>query len=150
MATDKALGPAPNEPVRNEPGAPAPGPWPPAPALERITVLLRHVDTEVAALRGRVSADRQLSLVQELPDLDLAFGPIEKALAAAAETLGLEPAVLDGRKALRGALQILWADLIDMSPENLRKHWGLDDIPDQWPELHRRLVAAVEGAIAQL
>ena len=125
-------------------------PLPATSALDRITVLLRHMDTELAAVRQQVSGARRLSIREEVPDLDWVLGPIERVLDSAADTFGLEPAVLDGRKALRGTVNILWADLIDMSPENLYKYWGVDDIPDDWRELHRQLLAAVETAIAQL
>jgi hypothetical protein len=125
-------------------------PLPATSALERITVLLRHMDTELAAVRQEVSAVHRLSVREEVPDLDGVLGPIERVLAAAADTFGLEPAVLDGRRALRGTLNILWADLIDMSPENLHKYWGVEDIPDYWHELHCQLLSAVERAIAQL
>jgi hypothetical protein len=145
MARNEQMGTVGND----APEGPA-GLSPPVPALERIAVLLRHLDAQVAAMKQKASAGRQLSIVEEVPDLDRVLGPLEEVLATAGETFGLEPAVLDGRRAVRGALHILWADLIDMSPENLRKHWGVVDIPDHWPELHRQLLAAVEGAIAQL
>ncbi len=131
------------------PGGP-PSSLRPTPALERIVVLLRHIDTQLSTVKQEVSSNRRLSALEGVPDLDHVLGPLERALDIAANTLGLEPAVLDGRRALRGALHILWADLIDMSPEKLRKHWGLYDIPDDWPQLHRQLLAAVEEAIAQL
>jgi hypothetical protein len=122
----------------------------PTPALERITVVLRHIDTQLAAVKQEVSTDRRLSRSEEVPDLDQVLGPLETLVGTAADTFGLEPAVFDGRRATRGALHIIWADLIDMSPDNLRKRWGVDDIPDGWPELHRQLLLAVEQAIAQL
>lgn len=122
----------------------------PTSALERITVLLRHIDAQLGAVKQEVCSVRQFSVLDEVPDLNRVLGPLEEALSAAADTFGVEPVALDGRRALRGVLHILWADLIDMSPENLRKHWGVEDIPDHWPELHLRLLAAVEGAIAQL
>ena len=125
-------------------------PLPPTSALERVTVLLRHMDTQVAAVRQEVSVAHRLSVPEEVPDLDRLLGSIERALGTAADTFGIKPAVFDGRRALRGTLNIVWADLIDMSPENLRKHWGVDDIPEEWPELHSQLLSAVEGAIAQL
>jgi hypothetical protein len=136
--------------VRREGPAGPPSPLRPTPALERIAVLLRHIDTQLATVKQEVSSDRRLSALENVPDLDHVLGPLEKALDAAAGTFGLEPVVLDGRRALRGALHILWADLIDMSPEKLRNHWGLADIPDEWPQLHQQLLAAVEEAIAQL
>ncbi len=125
-------------------------PFSPTSALDRITILLRHMDTQLVAVRQKVSAVHRLWIPEEVPDLDRVLGPVERVLGSAAGTFGLEPAVLDGRRAVRGALHILWADLIDMSPENLGKHWGVDDIPDDWPLLHRQLLAAVEEAIAQL
>lgn len=134
---------------RDGPGEP-PSSGPQAPALERIAVMLRHIDSQLAEVKQEVSSNRRLSVFEQVPDLDQVLGPLEAALSAATETFGLVPAVLDGRRALLGTLHILWADLIDASPEKLRKHWGLDDIPEHWPELHRRLLAAVEGAIAQL
>jgi hypothetical protein len=122
----------------------------PMPALERITVLLRHMDTQLAAARHEVASVRRLSVPEKVPDLDRVLSPLESVLGRAADTLGIEPAELDGRRALRGALHILWADLVDMSPGNLRKHWGVHDIPEHWPELHIELLAAVEEAISQL
>jgi hypothetical protein len=122
----------------------------PTAALKRIAVLLRHMDTQIAGVKQEVSSGRQLSMFEDVPDLDEVLGPLERLLGAAADVFGLEPVVLDGRRALRGTLHILWADLVDTSPENLRKYWGLDDIPDHWPELHSQLFAAVERAIAQL
>jgi len=54
------------------------------------------------------------------------------------------------RSRVRGPLHILWADLVELSPEGLRKYWGVRDVPPGWPKLHRDLMAAVESAIAQL
>ncbi|HTT89979.1 MAG TPA: hypothetical protein VMF65_10540 [Acidimicrobiales bacterium] len=122
----------------------------PTSALGRIAVLLRHVDTEIAAVRQEVSSSRRLSVLDDVPDLDRILGPLERALSTAADTFELEPAVLDGRRALRATLNILWADLVDTSPENLHKYWGVVDIPDHWPRLHSQLLAAVETAIAEL
>jgi hypothetical protein len=122
----------------------------PQTAVERITVWLRHIDTQLASMKQEVSSHRKLSRLEDVPDVDQILRPIEDVLGAAAASLGLEPAKLDGRRALRGGLHILWADLIDMSAENLRKHWGFGDVPNRWPELHRELVSAVERAIAQL
>ena len=45
-------------------------PLPATSALERITVLLRHMDTELAAVRQEVSAVHRLSVREEVPDLD--------------------------------------------------------------------------------
>jgi hypothetical protein len=123
---------------------------PPTPALDRIAVLLRHFDTQLAAVRGEVSLSRRLSVLADVPDLDRVLGPVERAIGATADRLGLEPIVLDGRRALRGTLHILWADLIDLSPEKLRRQWGLDDIPCDWAQSHRQLLAAVEEAITLL
>jgi hypothetical protein len=121
-----------------------------SPARERIVVLLRHTDDQLANVKLEVSADRRLSVATGVPGLDQVLAPLERALCAAADTLGLAPAVRDGRRALRGMLYNLWANLIDMSPENLGKHWGAHDIPESWAPLHAQLVAAVEGAIAQV
>jgi hypothetical protein len=119
-------------------------------ALERVTVLLRHIDTQLAAVRQEVSTAHPLSVPEEVPELDRLLGSIETVVATAADTFGIKPAVFDGRRALRGTLNIVWADLIDLSPENLSKYWGVVDIPEQWPELHSQLLSAVEGAIVQL
>jgi hypothetical protein len=54
------------------------------------------------------------------------------------------------RRRVRGQLHILWADLIEMSPEGLGKHWDAHDVPEAWPELQRRLLAVVENGIAEL
>jgi hypothetical protein len=122
----------------------------PSPAIERIAVLLRHAEAQIVAMKQEVSPDHRLCVATEVPDLDQVLAPLQSALYTAAEILGLEPSARDGRRALRAMLHILWANLIDMSPENLRRHWGVKDVPPSWPTLHAQLVAAAEGAIAQL
>jgi hypothetical protein len=92
----------------------------------------------------------RLSVVSDLPDLERTLAPLEEALGAAVDRLGLETKVLDGRRAVQGALHIIWADLIDMSPDRLRKHWAARDIPEAWAELHGQLLVAVEAAIARV
>ncbi len=81
---------------------------------------------------------------------DHVLGPLSEALAEAVQRLGVRAEPTDVRRRLRGPLHILWADLIEMSPEGLGKHWGAQDVPGAWPELQRHLLAAVENAIAAL
>ena len=88
------------------------------------------------------------SLSLTSPGLDHVLGPLSEALAVAVQRLGVQAAPIDVRRRLRGPLHILWADLIEMSPEGLAKHWGAGDVPAAWPELQRLLLAAVENAIA--
>jgi len=121
----------------------------PAPALDRIAVLLRHIDDQLAVVKHDFSPIRRLSVADGAPDLEKVVGPLEEALALAADRLGIEPRAFDARRALLGALHIIWADLIDMSPHNLRKHWAVHDVPEPWAELHSQLLAAVETAIAK-
>ena len=141
--------PEPQPDSTGEPLEPLPSLAPVDP-LARIAVLLRHVDDQLASLRHEVWLGRLLSVPQEVPDLDLVLGPVEDALANAARELGLQAQLRDVRSRVRGPLHILWADLVELSPEELRKRWGVRDVPHGWPRLHRDLVAAVEGAIAQL
>lgn len=118
--------------------------------MARIAVLLRHIDGQLASLRHEAWPGRHLSVPQEVPDLDLVLGPVEDALVNAARELGLQAQLRDVRSRVRGPLHILWADLVELSPEGLRKHWGVRDVPEGWPRLHHDLMAAVEGAIARL
>lgn len=123
---------------------------PPVVALTKITILLRHIDDELAALRHEGDPDRLLSVVEDAPELTEVLGPLEDTLSEAARRLGIEPAPIDVRQRVWGPLHILWADLVEMSPERLRKQWGADDVPEAWPGLQRQLLAAVEHAIAAL
>jgi len=118
--------------------------------VARIAVLLRYLDDQLASLRHEAWPGRLLSVPQEVPDFDLVLGPVEDALASAARELGLHAQLRDVRSRVRGPLHILWADLVELSPEGLRKRWGVREVPQAWPRLHRDLMAAVEGAIAQL
>jgi hypothetical protein len=127
----------------------APSPSPPD-ALAKVVVLLRRVDDELASLRHEASPGRLLTIPRDVPDLDLLLGPIEAALEHAVGVLGLQAQQNDMRSRIRGCLYILWADLVEVSPEGLRKHWGVRDIPPGWQELQSMLLVAVEGAIAQL
>ena len=122
----------------------------PVDPVARIAVLLRHIDDQLASLRHEAWPGRHLSVPQEVPDLDLVLGPVEDALVNAARELGLQAQLRDVRSRVRGPLHILWADLVELSPEGLRKHWGVREVPQGWPRLHRDLMEAVEGAIARL
>jgi hypothetical protein len=119
-------------------------------ALTKIATLLRHVDNELAELRHQTAPDRLLSVVRDPPELTEVLGPLEEALSEAVRRLRIEPEPIDVRQRVRGPLHILWADLVDMSPEQLRRQWGAHDVPEAWPGLHRQLLAAVEHAIAAL
>ena len=119
-------------------------------ALAKIGVFLRHIDDELAAARHENRPDRLLAIVEEVPDLDRILGPIENALAGAVHGLGVQPETIDVRRRLLAPLHMLWADLIDMSAEQLRKHYGALDVPGPWPELQREILTAVENAIAEL
>jgi hypothetical protein len=128
-----------------------PGDLPPSvQALPKIVAFLRHIDDELAAARHENCPDRLLAIVEEVPDLDQILGPLENALAGAARRLGVQPEPIDVRRRLLAPLHMLWADLIDMSAEQLRKHYGAHDVPGPWPELQRELLTAVENAIAEL
>gem|GEM_PF-4041005 len=76
--------------------------------------------------------------------------PIEDALAEAVTRLGLQPKTVDLRQRLTGPLSILWANLVDMAPKDIKNRWGAPDVPEEWEELRLRLLRAVEAAIENL
>ncbi|HTV12031.1 MAG TPA: hypothetical protein VME20_09225 [Acidimicrobiales bacterium] len=123
---------------------------PPVSALAKITVLLRHFDDELARLKNEASPGRLMSIAAEDPGVNAVLGALERALADAVHAFDLQPELMDPRQRLRGPLQILWADLVEMSPESLRKQWGAQEIPEIWPQLHQHLLLAIERAIGDL
>jgi hypothetical protein len=139
-----------SEGVPSESSGGSRGALPPLPALERIATLLRRIDDELATMRHEICPDRLLAVVEEGPGLDRVLGPLEEALGEAVQRLGVQAGSIDVRRRVRGPLHILWADLIEMSPEGLRQHWGAQDVPEAWPQLQRQLLTAVENAIAAL
>lgn len=88
--------------------------------------------------------------VEDAGDLALALAPALRAIEEAAGRVGAVPQPYSVRHAAAAALSILWADLVDLRPERLRQAWGLDDLPEEWTELHARLLAGVEEARARL
>lgn len=120
------------------------------PALERIATLLRHIDEQLSTLRSETSTDRVLSVIEEVPKLGQVLGPLEQVLGQAVRRLGVKPEAVNVRRRMHGALNILWADLVDMSPQRLRSQWGAKDVPEEWAELHQRLLATVEAALVAL
>ena len=120
------------------------------PAIVRIASLLRSIDDKLAALRAEGAPGRLLSVPEAGGDLGPVLSPLEEVLGEAVHRLGLHPEPVDMRQRTRGPLYLLWADLVDMAPDRLEKHWGAHDVPEAWPELRRQLLAAVEEAIAVL
>ncbi|HUB69941.1 MAG TPA: hypothetical protein VL984_05925 [Acidimicrobiales bacterium] len=119
-------------------------------ALAKIAVLLHHFDDQLAWLKSETSPGRLLSISAEDAEVDRALRGLEEALADAVRTLHIQPEHVDVRQRVRGPLNILWADLVEMSPARLRTQWRAQDVPERWPELHRRLLLAIEGAIKEL
>ena len=72
------------------------------------------------------------------------------AIIAAATDIGGSPSRRSHEAAARGVLSIVWADLIELDPERLKRAHGAHDLPEAWPAAQRRLIAAVEEALAEL
>ena len=118
--------------------------------LQKIEVFLRFVDDELVAMKSDLSADRLLSVVEDPSDVTVVLERLRGTLGEVARALGVPPQPVDGRRRVRGSLHVLWEDVVEMSPDRLRKQFGLRDLPEAWPDLQRKLLAAVELAIRDL
>jgi hypothetical protein len=101
-------------------------------ALAKIEVLLRHIDDQLAAMRGGALPRRLLSYPSGDMDVARALAPLEEALPGSSRTprlrseerLGFGAKKVDLRWRLLGSLHVIWAGLVDMAPEHLEDRWG--------------------------
>jgi hypothetical protein len=108
-----------------------------------------------SAACGRSSTSRRLNLcmtrlddvVTDIADL---LGPPLQAFDAAAKEMALAARQRSHRAAARGALSLVWTDLMELDPDRMRRAHGTDELPTAWPAVRRQLIAAVERARAQL
>jgi hypothetical protein len=86
-------------------------------------------------------------VVTDIADL---LGPPLQALDGAAREMGLPAQQRSHRAAVRGALSLVWTDLMELDPDRMRRAYGTNDLPTAWPAVRRQLIAAIERALAQL
>jgi hypothetical protein len=90
------------------------------------------------------------SLDDVVPDIaDLLCPPVQDLVGAARE-MGLSAQQRSHRAAARGALSLVWTDLMELDPDRIRRAYGTNELPTAWPAVRTQLIAAVERALAQL
>jgi len=82
-------------------------------------------------------------------DVDDILGPVLEAFNAAAKEMGLPAQMRNHRAGAQAALSLVWADLMELDPDRMRRAYGSDDLPAAWPAVRRELIAAVERALLQ-
>jgi len=132
-------------------GGSTPVSWEDGRARRLVAVRLAGAERQLRGLL--VEPARDLALTRrsdDAGDLAAALAPALAAVDEAARRIGAVPASYSMRRAAESLLSILWSDLVDIEPERLRRAWGLDDLPDEWTELHTRLLAGIQEARARL
>lgn len=117
----------------------------------QLSPFLADYQRRMLRLRAELASSPTLTAWQDLPlDLDVALDPVVQAIEDAAVTVGARPQPRSRQATLNGELSVLWADVVEIEPSRLQRHWGHRDIPDAWPEAHRRLLEAVDEAQRRL
>ena len=93
---------------------------------------------------------RMTRLDDVITDIADLLGPPLQALNGAATEMDLAAPQRSHRAAARGALSLVWTDLMELDPDRMRRAYGTNEMPTAWPAVRRQLIAAVERALAQL
>ena len=93
---------------------------------------------------------RMTRLDDVITDIADLLGPPLQALNGAATEMDLAALPRSHRAAARGALSLVWTDLMELDPDRMRRAYGTNEMPTAWPAVRRQLIAAVERALAQL
>ena len=93
---------------------------------------------------------RMTRLDDVITDIAALLGPPLHALSGAASEMALAAPQRSHRAAARGALSLVWTDLMELDPDRMRRAYGTDEMPTAWPAVRRQIIAAVERALAQL
>jgi hypothetical protein len=126
--------------------------------------LAPFTDLHATIARALALSERRLRDVVDEPHADLPMtrlddvvtdiadllGPPLQALDGAAREMGLPAEQRSHRAAARGALSLVWTDLMELDPDRMRRAYGTNEMPTAWPAVRRQLIAAVERALAQL
>jgi hypothetical protein len=108
---------------------------------------LALAELQLRTLQAQVQADLALTRFDEpVPELDELLDGLVGLLRAAAEQIGVTPDQRSVRHSAGAILSLLWADLVEIEPERLRRACGAHDLPDDWQKLHAGLLGAVRSA----
>jgi hypothetical protein len=120
-------------------------------AIRRLSAELSRQERQVLAVQAELESSPVLSRWEDPPaDAGAVLDPVLLAIRHAAFAVGAEPVPRSRRGAIDGLLSIMWSDLIDIGPAQLRSRWGMHDLPPSWAEEQARQIEAVESARSQL